>query len=304
MWENHQVREKVAMAHSISRRRVVQGLGMGVAAAALRRLPLSAGGGRALRAVTVNHISYQVDDYRKVRDFYADLLGMTVSHDDGKQCYLAFGNSFLIARNKTTDTTKAPLIDHIAYTIADWDTDAVAKALTERGLTPKPDTEHSFHVKDPDGFDLQIAGAKMTPDYWPKTTPPASAGTPPAGPGKFKAVTVNHISYQSSNFEKTRDFYADVLGMTVWSHTSHTGEKQTWLGFGDSYIIPRTSRRVEIKPPLVDHIAFTIENWTTAAVEAELKRRDLNPRPDTDDSFIVTDPGGFMLQISGSNMKP
>ena len=38
-------------------------------------------------------------------------------------------------------------------------------------------------------------------------------------------------------------------------------------------------------------------------MEAELKRRGLDPRPDTDDSFHVKDPDGFDLQISGRAMK-
>ena len=34
--------------------------------------------------------------------------------------------------------------------------------LKRRGLQPKPDTENSFHIKDPEGFDLQISGKEMT----------------------------------------------------------------------------------------------------------------------------------------------
>jgi hypothetical protein len=34
------------------------------------------------------------------------------------------------------------------------------------------------------------------------------------------------------------------------------------------------------------------------AVEAELKRRGLNPRPDTDDSFIIKDPDGNILSLT------
>ena len=52
-------------------------------------------------------------------------------------------------------------IDHIAYTIADWDKAKVEETLKAWGLNPTPDGENSFHVKDPDGFDLQIAGVKM-----------------------------------------------------------------------------------------------------------------------------------------------
>lgn len=115
---------------------------------------------KGFRAVTVNHISYQVADYAKTRDFYADLFSMKLSHDDGKQCYLAFGDSFLIPRNHDSNT---PRIDHVAYTIDNWDKNAVEAELKRRGLDPQPDTENSFHVKDPNGFDLQISGREMKP---------------------------------------------------------------------------------------------------------------------------------------------
>jgi catechol 2,3-dioxygenase-like lactoylglutathione lyase family enzyme len=55
---------------------------------------------RAMSAEYVNHISYEVNDYKKVRDFYVDLLGMKVTEDDGKQCRLVFGNNMLIPRNR------------------------------------------------------------------------------------------------------------------------------------------------------------------------------------------------------------
>jgi hypothetical protein len=89
---------------------------------------------------------------------------MQVSHDDGKQCYLSFGNTFLLPRNaragaKTPQTP--PLINHVAYTIDNWDKKEVEAELRRRGHEPRPDTEDSFHIKDPDGFDLQISGKNM-----------------------------------------------------------------------------------------------------------------------------------------------
>lgn len=119
---------------------------------------------KGFKAVTVNHISYQVNDYVKTRDFYADLLGMKVMGDNGKQCELVPGesNTVMIPRNAPAGTTP-PRIDHIAYTIENWDKDAVKAELERRGLDPKEDTENSFHVKDPNGFDLQISGKEMKP---------------------------------------------------------------------------------------------------------------------------------------------
>ena len=142
----------------------------------------------AFKTVELDHISYQVKDYRVTRDFYADLMGMDVALDDGKtQCELHFGNSMIIARNHfrrqgaggaaastppaapaTAGGRPAPtsLVDHIAYRIYSWDTDKVREELVRRGLatpTSRPDTGggadySSFHVRDPDGYNLQISG--------------------------------------------------------------------------------------------------------------------------------------------------
>jgi len=144
----------------MSRRQLIQSLALASTAAAAAA-PAVAAEGKGFKAVTVNHISYQVADYAKTRDFYVDLLGMKVSHDDDKrQCYLSFGDTFLLPRNGRPGAT-LPRVDHIAYTIEDWDKNAVEAELKRRGLTPRPDTEDSFHVKDPDGFDLQISGKNM-----------------------------------------------------------------------------------------------------------------------------------------------
>ncbi len=130
--------------------------------------------------------------------------------------------------------------------------------------------------------------------------PAVAAAAPPAEPA-FKAVTVNHISYQVADYAKTRDFYVSMFGMKV---TQDTG-RQCYLSFGDTFLLPRNGRPdSKTPPPHVDHIAYTIDNWNKADVEAELKRRGLTPRPDTEDSFHVKDPDGFDLQISGKNMKP
>ncbi|HYL38045.1 MAG TPA: VOC family protein [Bryobacteraceae bacterium] len=141
----------------ISRRQLIQSLTV-AATAACAAIAAPAGGRKGFQAVAVNHISYQVHDYTKIRDFYADLLGMRVTRDTGKECHLLFGDSFLIPRNHSAS---APRIDHIAYTIDNWSRSAVEAELKARRLNPRPDTENSFHVQDPAGFDLQISGKEM-----------------------------------------------------------------------------------------------------------------------------------------------
>ncbi len=162
----------------MDRRQLVKNIA--AAAAALGGAASAAeGAGKGFKAVTVNHISYNVADYARTRDFYADLMGMKPAQDDGKsQCYLAFGDTFLLPRNARGER-KPPLVDHIAYTIEGWNTAQVEDELKRRGykkmergekggppqrLGPmqyRPDTENSFHILDPDGFDLQISGKDM-----------------------------------------------------------------------------------------------------------------------------------------------
>ena len=114
-------------------------------------------------ATYINHVSMQVADYTKTRDFYAGLLGMKVTDDDGKtQCRLTFGDNIVIARNASSRPGGKPGVDHIAYTLANWDTDkadkpAVEAELKRRGLMIRT-TEGSFHVQDPDGFEVQMGG--------------------------------------------------------------------------------------------------------------------------------------------------
>ncbi len=147
----------------MSRRQLIQSLAMAATAAAAPRA--AAAEGKGFKAMAVNHISFQVADYGKTRDFYVDLMGMKVFKDTGRQCNLAFGDqgSWLLPRN-AREASQAPKVDHIAYTIDNWDRDAVEAELKRRGLSPRKDTDNSFHVKDPDGYDLQISGKGMRPD--------------------------------------------------------------------------------------------------------------------------------------------
>jgi len=147
----------------MTRRQLIKSIAA-VAAAGAVPPHASAESSKGFAAVAVNHISYQVNDYAKTRDFYADLLGMKVVADTGTQCFLVLGNTntFMIPRNAPKGSTP-PLIDHIAYTIDNWDKNAVKAELQRRGLDPQPDTDNSFHVKDPNGFDLQISGQEMKP---------------------------------------------------------------------------------------------------------------------------------------------
>ena len=141
----------------LTRRQLIQSLALSLGAAPAAGVAPAANNAK-LKAIAVNHISYQVSDYVPVRDFYLDLFGMQLTKDDGKEAFLAFGNTFIIPRNKNVSV---PHFDHIAYTIDNWERHAVEEELNRCGLNPKPDTENSFHIADPTGFDVQICSKDM-----------------------------------------------------------------------------------------------------------------------------------------------
>jgi catechol 2,3-dioxygenase-like lactoylglutathione lyase family enzyme len=144
----------------LSRRQLIQSLTVAATAATAISGAPAAAEGKVLNATNFNHVSYQVTDYARTRDFYAGLFGMKVTEDDGKQCRLTFGNNILIVRNRQP----APKVDHIAYTLANWDQEKeeVAAELKRRGLKiVQGDTKTSLHILDPDGFEVQMGGLKQ-----------------------------------------------------------------------------------------------------------------------------------------------
>jgi len=123
-------------------------------------VPATAAEGKVLNATNINHVSYQVADYARTRDFYAGLFGMKVSEDNGKQCRLSFGDNILVVRSRPP----APKVDHIAFTLANWDEEkeAVEAELKRRGLKiVQGDTKTSLHILDPDGFEVQMGGLRQ-----------------------------------------------------------------------------------------------------------------------------------------------
>ena len=146
----------------MTRRQLIQTLALTATAASAAETTVAAA---PANATYINHVSMQVADYRKTRDFYSGLFGMKVSNDDGKQCRLTFGDNILIARNASSRPGGKVGIDHVAYTLAGWDTDksvkpAVEAELKRRGLKIRT-TEGSFHVPDPDGFEVQMGGKQQ-----------------------------------------------------------------------------------------------------------------------------------------------
>ena len=121
---------------------------------------------RGFEMLGINHISYACQDYSKVRDFYTSVFGMesTPGKDSGKRANLMFGpepgkgGNFIVARTAGTTSDAKAVVDHVCYTIPNWDEAKVRAALKATGLNPTG-RDGSLHVYDPYDYDVQIASA-------------------------------------------------------------------------------------------------------------------------------------------------
>jgi len=178
----------------MTRRQLIQSLALAAAAAAPAGAALAQGAQKAStippphdpapwKTVWLDHISYAVSDYRRSTAFYRDLMGWTIKNDNGtNQCTLDInGLGEVIIRNNRQARGDAPaaasaqpagggqasrppltgVINHVSWGVQPWNTDKVKAELERRGLNPRPDMVgenfKSFHVLDPDGWDLQIS---------------------------------------------------------------------------------------------------------------------------------------------------
>lgn len=123
---------------------------------------------RGMKMLGVNHISYSCADYKKARDFYSSVFGMQVLNDNGKnRANLAFGpepgkgGAFLVARD-FGNVPRQPgrsQVDHICYTIPNWNDQRLMAALTAAGAKPVDRTPGggSINVFDPNNYQVQLA---------------------------------------------------------------------------------------------------------------------------------------------------
>ena len=270
---------------SISRRQLLRGMAVAATAAVLP-MPLEAAG---FKGSWVNQYTYVAPDLSKTVDWYIEVFGMQKGHADTKQVHLwygdAGGDTLMVVRQAEAGET-APRIQKFGFTIADWNRRAVETELKRLGRQPRSDTDKGFWFDDPDGNEIGL----FATDYVERPT--ASPGEPTL----WKAVNANHIVVLTEDYEAMAAWYKDLLDLR---QTRNSG-RDTYLWLGDSVWIPTLVREDGVSSATLgtlDHVAYSIESFDKESVEAELKRRNLDPRLDAEYSFNCVDINGFKTQV-------
>ncbi|HYV96794.1 MAG TPA: VOC family protein, partial [Gemmatimonadaceae bacterium] len=257
------------------------------------------------KTVWLDHITYQCTDNQKAAAFYAAVMGWKVRSSDAQKIVMDIGpvgeihmtNGYVPpppppAPPPSNDSTgrgrggrggggrgtpATAAIVGLAWGIAPWNTNKVESELKKRGLDPVADHGangyKSFHVKDPDGFDIQLSNATQS---WAQKGEAMGkpAAPPPFEPTGWKTMWLDHISYGCSDYRRTVAFYEALLG---WKAGRFTGSQSTVDidDVGGAIIRNRAGGRTSI-----DHISFGIEGFDPDKVEAELMKRGLGrPAP-------------------------
>ena len=324
----------------ISRRQLMQALsvatGSGFAASVLpntaalfagRAGQNAMGTGRSFPVVTVNHISLAASDYAKSRDWYVDLFGMRVVWDDGKKCALEFGSPTEPNGMYITQVAKPgdkAVVGHFAFGAPNvMENLAAMKAEMERrGLTNiRPDGGVGWSANDPAGYmlntwvpikDKAMFPGAANPCDQPQSTACKDAfqvglknlsSIPKANGSGFKATSYSHIvlNVPEQDLEREKEFYTGMYGMKLIYEKKDPQSPEIFLRFGRNTLYLRKTAKPDDKP-YCNHYAFVVENFDQTKAEAELKRRGLNPKPDSKLGWTITDPDGMRIEVAGPGL--
>ncbi|HKD09818.1 MAG TPA: VOC family protein [Bryobacteraceae bacterium] len=275
-----------------------------------------------LKTAALEHISFQVPNYRKEAAFYIALMGWKLRSDDGKQAILDVGDWGSAIFKAAPPEQKSAIVDGFGFAIEPWHVKTVEAELRKRDLNPVADNNgkgfESFHVKDPDGFDLQICNSNGLVKAR-KAPPTAKLEVElPFEPTNWRTVWLDHFSFDATNYKASVSFYTNLLG---WQPTFDEGSlNEVLMGdIGDAIIRggnpkdpnfgkPSVNGKMLPRNIRIDHISFGIQPFDADAVKEALEKRGLNAQADTGNSgdiheskyksFHTQTLNGYNLQMS------
>jgi len=138
---------------TLTRRELIRGLAMLAASGTAATAAEDSG----LKAAKIDHVSIQVTNLQRSIDFYQKLFGFAVVSEDKDNEIVRLGvNKTLVSLHHKNPTG---IVDHFAIGVEQFNKEAVTRELKLRGVTPEENIDAGFHIKDPEGLNVQIVQA-------------------------------------------------------------------------------------------------------------------------------------------------
>lgn len=138
----------------LSRRELVQGLSMLVAAGPAAAADSVGAKAPAVTATHIDHVSVLVSDLARSAKFYRTLFGLSVLSEDEEHGILRLGNQRVVISIRKEQPYGT--VDHFGVAVARIAKGDATQALQQHGLAPAENWQYGFYIKDPDGVNVQL----------------------------------------------------------------------------------------------------------------------------------------------------
>jgi catechol 2,3-dioxygenase-like lactoylglutathione lyase family enzyme len=115
-----------------------------------------------ITAVDINHVGINVSDVARSIDWYSTVFGLDVMVKSKDVAVLGFRGIGAAGPTFVFRTSPKPEVNHLMFGIHNYNEAALGEYLKAKGLTLRNDVL-SFHVKDPDGIDVQVGDTALHP---------------------------------------------------------------------------------------------------------------------------------------------
>jgi len=142
---------------SLSRRDLVQTLAMLAASASGVGAAAAAQEEPDFKNADIDHVSIHVADLQRSVQFYQRMFGFGVVSQDQAQGIIRLGNGKKVLVSLNHGAGPVGTVDHFAIGIPNFDAPSGRLYFTRRGAMPAQGDYAGFHIKDPDGVNVQIS---------------------------------------------------------------------------------------------------------------------------------------------------
>jgi catechol 2,3-dioxygenase-like lactoylglutathione lyase family enzyme len=293
---------KICEGGSISRRHLLMTIPALLMAPRVRAQGAQ-GGASILRVRAFNHMTLSVTDPKRSLEFYQGLFGMPIQARQGATNVLRIGSGpqFLALGAAGSNP---PGINHLCWTIEDFNLDRVLKTLAEHGVskidqaTPggaqgpmkvrvrmrgpeaggAKEGTPEVYMSDPDGLVVQLqdprycGGAGVLGEV-------CNAPVAPPARGLLAVRDLSHFTLFVSDAQRSNAFYQSLFGMSIRSHQGPTAPTLA-VGKGVQFIMlagggPAAGRP---RPASINHVCLNMDRFEPDGVLKTLESFGIKPR--------------------------
>lgn len=293
---SHSVRSQAAeQPNKLSRRQLLLTLPM---------LPLAASAiaqqGTPVAVRKLHFFDIRVSDVDRSVRFYQDLFGAPVQSRQGDSVLLRIGEGPQFFSISPLVTGELPGFHHIGLGVANFDPQRVQNELQGFGVQPvtgdvggAPQLDLAMRswlqngrlfFADAEGVRYQLADESYCGGAGPLGNQ-CPAPEPASGPGLFRLVDLSHFTTFMANRDRANSFYTTAFGK---QYQAFQGPGSPVIGVGDGlqflmYVGGSQPGRPE-SPGRIDHVSFSIEDFSVDRILAELTDYGLRAREDASDT--------------------